>query len=183
MTSKTLIINSSPRINGDTSALIREMKKHLSGEITELSAYRANIAPCLDCRSCQKALGCVIDDDMHVIYADDFVNVVIASPVYYGHFPGPLVNIMSRFQPQYGAKHILNDPMELRRKKGGLILVAGGKGNESGALRPARVLFRLMNATGFEEHTVMSTNTDVQRAAEDAAALDGVKKLAELMNG
>ncbi len=39
----------------------------------------------------------------------------------------------------------------------------------------ARVLFRLMNATGFEEHTVMSTNTDERPAAEDAADLDGVK--------
>ena len=49
---KTLILNGSPRPNGNTVALINELKKHLEGEVIELSAFRSNIAPCVDCRGC-----------------------------------------------------------------------------------------------------------------------------------
>ena len=49
---KTLIINGSPRVNGNTAALIAELKKHISGEVIELSAFRSDIAPCTDCRAC-----------------------------------------------------------------------------------------------------------------------------------
>jgi hypothetical protein len=61
--------------------------------------------------------------------------------------------------------------------------VGGGKGNEAGAVRSARVMFRMMNAQGFEEHTVLSMNTDVVRAADDEQALRGIDALAEWLNG
>ena len=34
---KTLLINGSPRPNGNTVALIRELKAHLEGELVEIS--------------------------------------------------------------------------------------------------------------------------------------------------
>ena len=74
---KTLIINGSPRLHGNTVALIDELKRHLEGEVIELSAFRSNIAPCVDCRGCWKTARCVVRDDMEVIYGDDFDNVVI----------------------------------------------------------------------------------------------------------
>ncbi|MDR1589549.1 MAG: NAD(P)H-dependent oxidoreductase [Oscillospiraceae bacterium] len=177
--SKTLIINGSPRADGDTTALLRRLRLDLRGECTELSAYRANISPCVDCRSCWTVRGCVIDDDMRVIYADDFDNVVIASPIYLSNLPGPLLSVASRFQIHHGAEHKLHDPFTLRPKKAGLILVGGGsKGDKGGALHSARVMFRMMNARGFEEHTVLSLRTDMLPAALDASALEGVSELA-----
>lgn len=83
---KTLIINGSPRPNGNTVTLINELKKHLEGEIMELSAFRSKIAPCVDCRGCWETAKCVVKDEMQVIYEDDFDNIVIASPVYYGTY-------------------------------------------------------------------------------------------------
>jgi len=80
---KTVIINGSPRPNGNTAALIRELKKHLEGEVVEISAFRSKIAPCVDCRGCWKTAKCVVKDDMQVFYEDDFDNVVLASPVYF----------------------------------------------------------------------------------------------------
>ena len=78
---KTLIINGSPRPDGNTVSLIRELKKHLEGEVVEVSAFYSNIAPCVDCRGCWQTAKCVVDDGMQVIYEDDFDNVVVASPV------------------------------------------------------------------------------------------------------
>ncbi|MDR3278313.1 MAG: NAD(P)H-dependent oxidoreductase, partial [Oscillospiraceae bacterium] len=91
MPRNTLIINGSPRVNGDTAALICELRRHLNGEVAELSAYRAKLAPCVDCRSCWVQKGCVVEDDMRVIYGDAFDNVVLASPVYYSTLPGPVL--------------------------------------------------------------------------------------------
>jgi multimeric flavodoxin WrbA len=181
--SKTLIISGTPHKNGDTAALLRQLRLYLKGEYIELSAYRANISPCVDCRSCWTARGCVVDDDMRVIYGDDYDNVVIASPVYLSNLPGPLLSVASRFQIHYGATHKLRDPFTLRPKKAGLILVGGGsKGSESGALHSSRVMFRMMNASGFEEHTVLSMHTDTLPASLDERALADVREMAVWMS-
>ncbi len=182
MPKKTLIINGSPRPNGDTATLINELKKHLTGEVVEISAYRSKIAPCVDCRGCWKTAKCVVQDDMSLIYNDDFDNVVLASPVYYMTLPGPVLSLMSRFQPQHAAMFFLNIPLNLRPKKGGLILTAGGKGNADGAAHHIRVFFRQMGATGYEEHAVKSLKTDDLPAAQDVQALEDAKRLAEWFN-
>ncbi len=182
MSKKTLIINGSPRLHGDTATLINELKKHLTGEVVEISAYRSNIAPCVDCRGCWKTAKCVVQDDMSIIYNDDFDNVVLASPVYYMTLPGPVLSLMSRFQPQHAAMFFLNIPLNLRPKKGGLILTAGGKGNADGAAHHIKVFFRQMGATGFEEHSVKSLKTDELPAGQDVQALEDVKKLAQWLN-
>lgn len=78
MSKKTLIINGSPRLHGNTAALIAELKQHLQGPVTEISVFYSHISPCIDCRCCQETGRCAIHDDMDLIYADDFENVVLA---------------------------------------------------------------------------------------------------------
>lgn len=180
---KTLIINGSPRPAGNTAHLIGELKKHLSGEIVELSAFRSNIAPCVDCRSCWKTARCIVKDEMQVIYDDDFDNVVIASPVYYGTLPGQVLSMMSRMQPWHAATYILETPLVQRPKKAAAILTAGGKGNQTRAYHHLRAFFRFMNASGFEDHVACSANTDTCPAKQDAEALEAVRELAKWLNG
>ena len=177
---KILIVNGSPRPHGDTAALIGELKKHLSAEVVELSAFRSRIAPCVDCRGCRETAKCVVRDEMDIIYADDYDAVVLASPVWYMSFPGPMLSLMSRFQPQHAAEFFLNKPTGIRPKRGALILTAGGaKDNWRGAMHHARVFFRMTNALGWEEHTAMSLKTDFLPAAEDEKALAAAAALAE----
>ena len=64
---KTLIINGSPRKNGDTVALIEALTQRLSGEIRVISCHD-DISPCIDCRFCWKQEGCAVQDDMQEIY-------------------------------------------------------------------------------------------------------------------
>jgi multimeric flavodoxin WrbA len=64
---KTLIINGSPHRDGDTAGLLVVLKSRLTHNYAELSAYRGNISPCVDCRHCWKEPKCAIDDDMRVI--------------------------------------------------------------------------------------------------------------------
>ena len=179
---KTLIINGSPRPDGNTVALIRELKKHLEGEVMEVSAFYSNIAPCVDCRGCWNTARCVVDDGMQVIYEDDFDNVVVASPVYYGTLPGSVLSLMSRLQPWHAATYFINEPLVQRPKKAAAILTAGGKGNQERAFHHLRALFRMLNAGGFEEHLVCSPNTDTIPASEDLQAMEQVQALACWLN-
>lgn len=175
---KTLIINGSPRREGNTVALINELKKHLSGEVVELSAFYSDIAPCVDCRGCWETAECVVHDEMQVIYDDEFDNVVIASPVYYGTLPGSVLSLMSRLQPWHAAMFFIGKPLNQRPKKSAAILTAGGKGNEERAHHHLRAFFRMVNASGFEEHIAYSPNTDTFPASEDEKAKAEVEKIA-----
>lgn len=179
---KTLIINGSPRGEGNTAYLIGRLKERLTGEVIEVSAFRAGIAPCVDCRSCWKTARCAVRDEMDILYADDFDRVVLASPVYFSTLPAPVLGLMSRFQPQHAAQFFLHKPIKPRPKKGGLILTAGGKGNEEGARHHIRVLMMLLNAGGYDEHTVRSLRTDTVPANEDIKALEEVERLAVWLN-
>ena len=176
---KTLIINGSPRREGNTAALIRELKKHLGGEVVELSAFYSDIAPCVDCRGCWETAQCVVHDEMQVIYDDDFDNVVVASPVYYGTLPGSVLSLISRLQPWHVATFFLEKPMIQRPKKCAAILTAGGKGNQERAFHHIGAMCKQLNASGFREHYACSPNTDTVPAWEDAQAMEQVREIAK----
>ena len=60
-----------------------------------------------------------------------------------------------------------------------LARAGGAKNNWEGAMHHVRVFFRMMNATGYEEHAAMSLRTDFLPAAEDGAALAAAANLAK----
>ena len=179
---KTLLINGSPRPVGNTVSLIRELKAHLDGELIEISAFYSGIAPCIDCRGCWETASCVVHDGMDVIYGDDFDNVVIASPVYFGTMPGAVLSLLSRMQPWHVATHFLKEPLVQRPKKAAAIVTAGGKGNADKAYHHVRAMMRMLNATGYDEHWVVSPSTDTIPADQDEAALSGVRSIAAWLN-
>lgn len=175
---KTLILNGSPRINGDTAALLAEMKKHLAGEIIEVSAYHGGISPCVDCRHCWRYDGCAIKDGMQPVYEaiQDSDNLVIASPVYYSQLTGPLLSLVSRFQCYYAARRFRGVRPAIRRKHGVLVLVGGGDGSPKPAEDAADILFRQLNAQCVG--TVLSLKTDETPAGQDKAAVGQARELA-----
>ncbi|MCL2565446.1 MAG: flavodoxin family protein [Defluviitaleaceae bacterium] len=180
---KTLIINGSPRRDGDTVSLISEFKKHIDGEVVEISAYYDKIAPCNDCRHCWKHRGCcIIEDDMAKIYADDFDNVVIASPVYISNLTGPVLSLASRFQIYFAARFFLNDPIVRKAKTGVLILAAGGNGGAEPAIDSAKIIFKMMNAQFDDENAIFSLKTDTLPAKDDVNAVKKAKEVAQRIN-
>lgn len=182
MGKKTIILNGSPRPNGNTAYLINVLKEHLEGEVIEISAFRSGIAPCVDCRGCWETAKCVVQDGMQVIYDDDFDNVVIASPVYYGTLTGSLLSLISRMQPWHAAMFFLKKPLQLRPKKSAAILTAGGKGNEERAQHHMNAFFKMVNAKGFREHIACAPNTDSVLAWEDEQAVNEVLSIARWLN-
>ena len=67
---KVLILNGSPRENGNTSVAISEMEKIFAQENIEYETIRVghmNIRGCLACGACSKLRKCVIDDEVNEI--------------------------------------------------------------------------------------------------------------------
>jgi len=179
---KTLIINGSPRKKGDTAFLLSKLREQINHEIIEISAYYHNIKPCIDCRACKKEKGCKINDDMRLIYEDDFDNAVIASPLYISNLTPPLIGLASRFQAYYCAKHFLKDEFCVKEKKAALILVGGGDGSPNPAIDLSKWIFKSLNAGGFDKHIALSLKTEEVPASEDEAAIRKVREIALWFN-
>jgi hypothetical protein len=115
---------------------------------------------------------------MDIVYSDDYDNLVIASPVYYGTLTGPLISMASRLQVYREAKHDTVNPLVLRPKRGAVILTGGGKANWDGALRFTRIFFKILNVKRDERDLALSFNTDTVAAKDDFEAQAQVRGIA-----
>ncbi|MBR4941044.1 MAG: flavodoxin family protein [Clostridia bacterium] len=180
---KTIIFNGSPRPNGDTVQLIRYLTARLNGEVKTISAYRSNIAPCIDCRFCWEDSGCVIKDEMQEVY--DYLtvcdNVVIASPIYFSEITGKLLDLGSRFQPYYCSRYFRKTDPGLSEKKGGIILVGGGDGSLTNAETTSQILLNQINCKTILP-AVCYHNTNNSPAISDEGTLAALDNLAEFLN-
>lgn len=182
---QTLIINGSPRKNGDTVSLLKRLVRQLSGEVKVVDAYRSEISGCIDCRYCWKKPGCAIKDGMQELYPfiESCDNILIASPVYFSEVTGPVLTLGSRLQTYYTGKRFRHDENMIKPKKGAVILVGGGDGRPEKAYGTARTLLKMMGVKKFFPQLVGAFRTDDVPAAEDADAVKGVKEIAAFFNG
>jgi len=179
---KTLILNGSPRKQGNTAQCIEALKKYLKGEIVELNTFYDQIAPCDDCRACWKKSACIIKDDMDKVYADDYDILVVAAPLHMSSLPGPLVNLASRLQVYYASRAVLHAPIPRRRKEAVLMLVGGGDGEPDTAIHQAKTIFSLLWAKLDDANVVLSMDTDRVAARDDALAMGKIAELALRLN-
>lgn len=98
---KVLILNGSPRTNGNIATALHEMegvfeKEGLEFETIQLG--KMNIRGCLACESCRKTGKCVIDDIVNelAVKFEEADGLVIGSPVYYGSANGTLMSALQR---------------------------------------------------------------------------------------
>lgn len=179
---RTLIINGSPRKNGDTAALLNAFVKHLEGEVVTISCFD-EIAPCCDCRYCWKHSGCAVNDKMQEIYPyfESCDNVVIASPIWFSSLSGPTLDITSRFQTYFAGRFFRKEQQPVE-KNGVLIFVGAQPGTEEAPEKSALTIMRTMLVRRPVVATVRCMNTDKIPAAEDQEALSQVREAAEMLN-
>jgi multimeric flavodoxin WrbA len=183
---KTLILNGSPRKNGDTVSLLNILKKNLAGEVKIVDAYYCNVAPCIDCRYCWKNPGCCVKDEMQEIYAyiEECDNVLIASPVYFSELTGKLLDLGSRLQTYFSAKFFRKEQPVAKAKKAAVLLVGGGNGNMEKAYDTAQILLRDIHATdifpliGYHgtDHSVVAEDPDMQRKLNELCTFFNTEK-------
>lgn len=96
-----LILNGSPRKNGNTSFAVEEMKKVFESEGFSVSVEQVcdkPISGCVACLSCMKTGKCAIDDDVNRVAAlfEKADGVILASPVYFASANGAFTAFLDR---------------------------------------------------------------------------------------
>ena len=98
---RVLIINGSPRLNGNSTKLINEMVSIFNKENVEVDIYQIgnkDIRGCMACGYCYTHGQCVFKDDVNDLakrfeLAD---GLIITSPVYYGSANGSVISLLDR---------------------------------------------------------------------------------------
>jgi multimeric flavodoxin WrbA len=98
---KVLIINGSPRPNGNTTIAIDEMVKIFGEEGIEAEVCRVgnkNIRGCIACGKCSELGRCVFDDAVNELAPkfEEADGLVVASPVYYASANATLIACLDR---------------------------------------------------------------------------------------
>jgi multimeric flavodoxin WrbA len=98
---KVLILNGSPRTEGNTAIALNEVARTLNGEGIEtitLNIGKESIRGCLACNWCREHGKCVIDDKTNEVAQlfEQADGLVIGSPVYYASANGTLISLLDR---------------------------------------------------------------------------------------
>ena len=139
---KVLIINSSPRKDGNSSLLINEIEKVFKENDIEYEVLligNKNIRGCIACNYCSDNGECVFKDDINkagkILKESD--GLVLVSPVYYGSPNGTLISFLDRLF--YSANY------DLRMKVGASFSVA----RRAGATSSVDVLNKYFTISGM----------------------------------
>ena len=98
---KVLMINGSPRANGNTALALAEMEKVFKEEGIETEIVRIgsmDVHGCIACGSCAKTGRCVFDDIVNELTPkfEESDGLVIGAPVYYGSVNATLMAAVQR---------------------------------------------------------------------------------------
>lgn len=160
---KNLIINGSPRKNGDTMYFINKIKEEVECDV--INAYYTDFSPCIDCRKCLNG-ECIYNDEVTKFLnsIDDYDNIIVATLLYYNQPTGVLMSMMSRTQVFF------NNGKKLKSKKGYIIVVGGGDSvvNSNDAEKTIRIMLRGLNVK--VEGYVRCLHTSTVKACDDIKA-------------
>ncbi|MBR2384674.1 MAG: flavodoxin family protein [Clostridia bacterium] len=98
---KVLMLNGSPRVNGNTQIALEEMKKVFEDEGIEVELVQVgnkSIRGCMACGGCRKIGKCVFDDGVNELVESfkDSDGLVVGSPVYYASANATLIAVLDR---------------------------------------------------------------------------------------
>jgi multimeric flavodoxin WrbA len=108
---RVLLAMGSPRKKGNSATLAKRVAagaKSVGAKVESFYLHGMNISPCRGCDSCRQegSKGCVINDDMQVLYPklQGSDAIVIASPVYWFHVSAQTKLFMDRWYALGGAR-------------------------------------------------------------------------------
>ncbi len=173
-----LMLNGSPRANGNTALALHEMEKVFTeqGVTCELiHVGQKDIRGCIACRQCVKLGHCVFDDVVNEL-APKFQacdGLVVGSPVYYASANATLVALLTRL--------FFSTPFDKRMKVGACV-VAARRGGLSATFDELNKFFAISGmpiATSQYWNSIHGRETG--EAAGDAEGLQTMRALARNM--
>ena len=175
---KVLLINGSPRKNGNTFTALSEIAKTLLAEGIESEIVWIGNKPvrgCIACGTCKmKNDGrCVFDDDVCNSISAQFAEsdgFVFASPVYYGQPNGALLAIMQRAFFSNGAN--------LQNKPGAAVTICR-RGGATAAFEALQMPMQMMNMPlATSQYWNIAYGREEGQAAQDTEGMQTMRTLA-----
>lgn len=171
---KVLILNASPRKNGNTKKVVNAfVQKHSFKNIVQIDLIDLNMGHCIGCLACSRTGECPFNDDMQMVY--DAVNtadmIVFSTPIYFNSVTSIGKVAIDRFQRNYAKRFIRKEwPKVDLNKKGLLIATAGSKekNNEFDGLRfPMDLFFKANGIKSYQSMIIEDFDKLSQRDIED----------------
>lgn len=143
-TLKVLLVNGSPRADGNTFCCLQEIEAQLSkhgvqAEIVQIG--RQPVRMCINCGGCRRngGKGCVFDDDILKEITEKMAEadaLVVGTPVYYGQPNGAVLAVMQRLF--FAAGHLVQN-------KPAAALAVCRRGGATATLQTMNMMFEMMN--------------------------------------
>ena len=145
---KVVVLHGSARKGGDTDTLAAHFLRGLGGEeahtVSHFRPIDMHIEHCRACMECSRGGGCVIEDDMQVVYPAfrEAEIVVMAAPMFWGYMTSQLKTLFDRLEAVVSTEYFGNKDFVLlvgyRHYYGSIVewleRIAGGFGSRSHAL-------------------------------------------------
>ena len=175
---KVLMLNGSPRANGNTYAALREMEKIFEQQGIETEIVNVGnqaVRGCVACGSCMEKGKCVFDDAVNAAAAkfEACDGLVVGSPVYYASANATLVAFLTRL---FYSTHFD------KRMKVGAAVVAARRGGLSATFDELNKFFTISGMPVASGQYWNSIHGRLQgEAAQDAEGLQTMRSLARNM--
>jgi len=132
---KILGIAGSPRKDGNTDLLLRQVMAGASNKQTQTKTIilrELSIAPCRHCDGCLKTGKCVQNDDMQWLHTDlrETDRIILASPIFFMGVTAQTKTMIDRCQALWVIKYVLKLPVSIppdKKRKGFFLSVGGTK--------------------------------------------------------
>ena len=176
---KVLLVNGSPKANGNTSIALNEMIKVFEAEGVETKLIHIGnkvVRGCVACQNCFKLGRCVFDDVVNEIapYFMEAEGFVIGSPVYYGSPNGTVLAFLDRLFYSTFTKDKIG--------KVGAGVVVSRRGGSSAAFDVLNKYMAMTNMTiAGSQYWNMVYGMEPGEATQDAEGLQTMRTLARNM--
>lgn len=127
---KILLINGSPRRNGNSSKISTSINNTLKDEyeVDKISLTEFNISHCIGCLACSDGRGCIIEDDFNNLKqkVEEADLVVFISPVYFNSVTSLSKSFIDRFESSYMERFVKFSKPKKVDNKSGFYVIHGG---------------------------------------------------------
>jgi multimeric flavodoxin WrbA len=164
---KVLALYGSPRREGNTALLLRELVKGLraqGGDAMEIFLCDLQILPCVADHSCSQSGECFLQDDMQAMYNHLVAHdcIILAAPIFFYSVNAQTKALIDRSQSLWARKYVLKQPVNPPgiKKKGIFISVGATKGAKlfDGTLLTVKYFFDTIDAE--LSHTLLHRSVD-----------------------
>lgn len=178
---KVLLVNGSPRKQGNTATALAEVAEQLAKEGIESEVMWIGNGPIRGCAACgqcsARGLGrCVFDDDVCNLISEKFAEVdglIVGSPVYYGQPNGALLSVIQRAFYSNGAN--------IAGKPAAAIAVCR-RGGATAAFEALNMPFQMMNMPVVtSQYWNIAYGRAAGEASQDSEGMQTMRTLARNM--